>query len=59
MRHGGEGLCVLRATQALPEAAKRAVVTKIHISEALLSINDGSTFEFGVKALARRSVRLP
>ena len=32
---------------------------KIHISEALLSINDGPMFEFGVKALAGRSIRLP
>ena len=32
---------------------------KIHISEALLSINDGPMFEFGVKALAGRSIRPP
>ena len=32
---------------------------KVHISEALLSINDGPMFEFGVKALAGRSIRPP
>lgn len=32
---------------------------RIHISEALLSINDGPMFEYGVKALAGRSIHLP
>jgi len=32
---------------------------RIHVSEALLSINDGPMFEYGVKALAGRSIRLP
>ncbi|HEV2515159.1 MAG TPA: HNH endonuclease [Devosia sp.] len=31
----------------------------IHISEALLSINDGPMFEYGVKALAGRQIHLP
>ena len=32
---------------------------RIHISEALLSINDGPMFEHGVKALADKLIRLP
>lgn len=32
---------------------------RIHISEALLSINDGPMFEHGVKALANKLIRLP
>jgi putative restriction endonuclease len=32
---------------------------RIHISEALLSINDGPMFEHGVKALANQLIRLP
>lgn len=32
---------------------------RIHISEALLSINDGPMFEYGVKALVGRTIRLP
>jgi len=32
---------------------------RIHVSEALLSINDGPMFEYGVKALVGRSIRLP
>lgn len=32
---------------------------QIHISDALLSINDGPMFEYGVKALRGRSIRLP
>jgi putative restriction endonuclease len=32
---------------------------QIHVSDALLSINDGPMFEYGVKALRGRSIRLP
>ena len=32
---------------------------RIHVSEALLSINDGPMFEYGVKALAGRLIHLP
>lgn len=32
---------------------------RIHVSEALLSINDGPMFEHGVKRLAGRQIRLP
>ncbi len=32
---------------------------RIHVSEALLSINDGPMFEHGVKGLAGRLIRLP
>jgi putative restriction endonuclease len=32
---------------------------RIHISEALLALNDGPMFEFGVKALNGRALRLP
>jgi putative restriction endonuclease len=32
---------------------------QIHVSDALLSINDGAMFEYGVKALRGRSIRLP
>jgi putative restriction endonuclease len=32
---------------------------KIHISEALLSMNDGPLLEQGIKAIAGRTIRLP
>jgi putative restriction endonuclease len=32
---------------------------RIHISEALLSMNDGPLFEHGIKAMAGRTIRLP
>lgn len=32
---------------------------RIHVSDALMSINDGPMFEYGVKALAGRQVHLP
>jgi putative restriction endonuclease len=32
---------------------------QIHVSDALLSISDGPMFEYGVKALRGRSIRLP
>jgi putative restriction endonuclease len=32
---------------------------RIHVSDALMAINDGPMFEYGVKALAGRQIRLP
>jgi putative restriction endonuclease len=32
---------------------------RIHVSDALLSMNDGPLFEHGIKAMAGRTIRLP
>ncbi|MGY2916074.1 HNH endonuclease [Bradyrhizobium sp. USDA 3262] len=38
---------------------RRCAVYRIHVSEALLSMNDGPMFEYGLKAMAGQLIKLP